>query len=141
MGIRRVVIDRLLAVGAIDAPPVDPRERAIPEWLDLAAAFDRGLADELWTTVDQFEREGMLHGTVEADARETLDRLAQAGQRLAVLTNNSLASADAALDRFDLRAPLELVLAREPGPGAEAERRGRGSGAPCARRRANGRRG
>ena len=31
----------------------------------------------------------------------------------AVLTNNSLGSAEAALERFDLRAPLELVLARD----------------------------
>src|SRR5207237_2148892 len=35
---------------------------------------------------------------------------------LAVLTNNSVESAEAALDRFDLRAPLELVLARERVP-------------------------
>ena len=113
LGIRTAVIRRLLEVGAIDQAPADPRERAIPEWLELAAAFDRSLADELWLVVDQFEREGMLHGTVEHDARETLDRLAAADFRLAVLTNNSLASAVAALDRFDLRAPLELVLARD----------------------------
>src|SRR5258708_13971270 len=55
----------------------------------------------------------MVHGTVEADARETLDRLASAGLKLAVLTNNSLGSAEAALDRFDLRAPFDLVLARD----------------------------
>ena len=35
-----------------------------------------------------------------------------AGARLAVLTNNSLASAEAALERFDLRRGLDLVLAR-----------------------------
>ena len=112
LGIRQAVIGRLLEVGAIAEPPAEPRQRAIPEWLDLAAAFDSALASELWDTVDQFEREGMLHGTVEADARATLDRLAAARHRLAVLTNNSLASAEAALDRFDLRAPVELVLAR-----------------------------
>jgi phosphoglycolate phosphatase-like HAD superfamily hydrolase len=55
----------------------------------------------------------MVHGTVEANARSTLDRLHTAGFRLAVLTNNSLGSAEAALDRFDLRAPLDLVLARD----------------------------
>jgi len=102
-------------VGALDEPPLDPRVRAIPEWLDLAAAYDTDLAAELWTLVDQFEQQGMVHGTVESDARETLDRLASAGLRLAVLTNNSLGSAEAALERFDLRAPLELVLAREVG--------------------------
>src|SRR5205823_3814009 len=53
------------------------------------------------------------HGTVEADARGALDRLRKAGFRLAVLTNNSVGSAEAALERFDLRAPFELVLARE----------------------------
>src|SRR5512133_4024706 len=90
IGIRRAVIGRLLEVGAIDGQPADPRSRAIPEWLDLATAFDPALAAELWTLVDQFERDGMLHGTVEADARATLDELAAAGQRLAVLTNNSL---------------------------------------------------
>lgn len=113
VGIRRAVIGRLLEVGAIEEEPVDPRQRAIPEWLDLAAAFDRALADELWTVVDQFERDGMLHGSVEADARQTLDCLAARDLRLAVLTNNSLRSAEAALERFDLRAPLALVLARD----------------------------
>lgn len=108
-----MIISRLLDVGALDQPPPDPRVRAIPEWLDVAAAHDSRLAAELWEVVAQFEREGMLHGTVEADARHTLDRLRAAGLRLAVLTNNSLGSAVAALDRFDLRAPLDLVLARE----------------------------
>src|SRR5439155_2081072 len=79
MGIRQAVIGRLLEVGALEAAPPDPRVRAIPEWLDLAAAHDAELAAELWQLVDRFEREGMVHGTVEADARETLDRLASAG--------------------------------------------------------------
>jgi len=113
MGIRQVVIRRLIEVGALEAMPRDPRARAIPEWLDLAAAHDPELAMELWAVVDQFERDGMLHGTVEGDARETLDQLKAAGLRLAVLTNNSLGSAEAALERFDLRAPFELVLARD----------------------------
>lgn len=113
MGIRQVILRRLVEVGALEAPPSDPRGRAIPEWLDLAAAHDPDLAAELWLVVDQFERDGMVHGTVESDARETLDRLASAGLRLAVLTNNSLGSAEAALERFDLRAPFELVLARD----------------------------
>jgi len=116
LGIRQAIIGRLLDVGALDAPPADPRVRAIPEWLDLAAEFDPALATELWTIVDQFERDGMVHGTVEADARATLDHLQAAGLKLAVLTNNSLGSADAALDRFDLRAPLDLVLARDVVP-------------------------
>jgi len=116
MGIRQAVIRRLLDVGALDAAPLDPRVRAIPEWLDLAASHDADLATELWLIVDQFERDGMIHGTVEADARETLDRLVAAGLRLAVLTNNSLGSAEAALERFDLRAPFELVLARDVVP-------------------------
>jgi len=103
----------LLEAGALDEPPPDPRVHAIPEWLELAATHDPRLAAELWQVVAAFERQGMLHGTVEADARHTLDYLRAAGLRLAVLTNNSLASAVAALDRFDLRAPLDLVLARE----------------------------
>jgi phosphoglycolate phosphatase len=113
LGIRNAVIGRLLEAGAIDALPADPRVRAIPEWLELAASHDPHLAAELWRVVDQFERDGMVHGTVEDDARQTLDQLAGAGLRLAVLTNNSLGSAEAALDRFDLRAPFELVLARD----------------------------
>ena len=116
LGIRQVVIRRLVEVGALAAAPADPRARAIPEWLDLAAAHDPELAVELWRVVDQFERDGMVHGTVELDARETLDRLAAAGLRLAVLTNNSLGSAEAALERFNLRAPFELVLARDVVP-------------------------
>src|SRR5579859_4791265 len=113
LGIRQAVIGRLLAVGALAEPPTDPRARAIPEWLDLAHDHDPALAAELWQVVDQFEREGMLHGSVEADARPTLDRLRAGGARLALLTNNSLGSAEAALARFDLRAPFELVLARD----------------------------
>jgi phosphoglycolate phosphatase len=113
LGIRSAVIARLLEVGALDQPPPDPRSRSIPEWLDLAAAHDAQLASELWQVVDRFERDGMVHGSVDADARTTLDRLHAAGLRLAVLTNNSLGSAEAALDRFDLRAPFDLVLARD----------------------------
>ena len=116
LGIRVAIIRRLLEEGVLAEAPANPRERAIPEWLDIAAAHDQALAAELWQVVDRFEREGMLHGSVEADARQTLDRLRAAGLRLAVLTNNSLASADAALDRFHLRAPVDLVLAREVVP-------------------------
>lgn len=103
----------MLAEGALAEPPANPRVHAIPEWLALAAAHDPAMAAELWELVDRFEREGMVHGTVEADARATLDRLRAAGFFLAVLTNNSLLSAEAALDGFDLRAPLDLVLARD----------------------------
>jgi phosphoglycolate phosphatase len=113
LGIRRVIIERLVQAGILAEPPADPRSRAIPEWLELAAAHDDQLARELWHVVDGFEREGMVHGTVEADARETLDRLAALGYQLSVLTNNSVGSAEAALDRFDLRHPLHLVLARD----------------------------
>ena len=112
LGIRRAIIQRLQAAGALEAAPMDPRARSIPEWLELAEHHDRALAAELWRTVDTFEREGMVHGTVEPDARTTLDALSAAGARLAVLTNNSLASAEAALERFDLRRGLDLVLAR-----------------------------
>jgi phosphoglycolate phosphatase len=113
LGIRTTIIDRLLEVGALRQRPTNPRERAIPEWLDLAADFDADLAAELWRTVDRFERDGMVHGTVEPDAHATLEQLAAAGMRLAVLTNNSVGSAEAALERFELRTPFELVLARE----------------------------
>ncbi len=112
LGIRHTVIDRLLEVGAIDERPANPRVRAIPEWLEVARKFDPALGEELWRVVDRFERDGMLHGAVEPDARATLDRLAHDDFALAVLTNNSLDSAEAALERFDLRAPLSLVLAR-----------------------------
>jgi phosphoglycolate phosphatase len=113
LGIRTAIIARLVEAGALETSPENPRQHAIPEWLDIAAAHDPALATELWEVVDRFEREGMVHGTVEANARSTLDRLHNAGFRLAVLTNNSLGSAEAALDRFDLRAPLDLVLARD----------------------------
>ena len=113
LGIRAAIIARLLEEGVLEAPPENPRVRAIPEWLDLAAAHDPQLATDLWRVVDQFERDGMVHGTVEPDTRQTLDRLRSAGLNLAVLTNNSVGSAEAALDRFDLREPFDLVLARE----------------------------
>lgn len=112
LGIRRAIITRLLEVGVLVEPPADPRARAIPEWLEVAAEYDATLADELWQVVDRFEREGMLHGSVEDDARRALDCLRHGGCKLAVLTNNSLSSADAALERWDLRPPLDLVLAR-----------------------------
>jgi len=113
LGIRQTIIGQLLAAGALAEAPPDPRVHAIPEWLAIAAAFDAQLAANLWLEVDRFEREGMVHGTVEDDALPTLDRLRAAGLRLAVLTNNSVGSAAAALERFDLRAPFDLVLARE----------------------------
>jgi phosphoglycolate phosphatase len=113
LAIRNAIIARMLQAGALESPPPDPRIHAIPEWLGLAAAFDAALADELWQLVDRFERDGMVHGTVEPDTRAVLEKLHESGARLAVLTNNSLGSAEAALDRFDLRQPFELVLARE----------------------------
>ena len=113
LGIRRAIIARLLAAGVLEAPPADPRVRAIPEWMELAAEHNPQLAADLWRTVDAFEREGMLHGTVEADVPDVLANFRAAGYRLAVLTNNSLGSAEAALDRFGLRTGLDLVLARE----------------------------
>ena len=76
LGIREVVIRRLLEVGALDAPPANPRHAGHPEWLDLAAAHDAELAVELWTVVDQFERDGMVHGTVEPDAARRSTALA-----------------------------------------------------------------
>jgi len=116
LGIRQAIIERLLAAGVLEAPPADPRVRAIPEWMELAAEHDPELAADLWRTIDAFEREGMLHGTIEADVLGVLAELKGAGYRLAVLTNNSLGSAEAALDRFGLRAGLDLVLAREVVP-------------------------
>jgi phosphoglycolate phosphatase len=113
LGIRRAIIERLLAAGVLEAPPADPRARAIPEWMELAAERDPRLAADLWRTIDAFEREGMLHGTVEADVVDVLAELKATGYRLGVLTNNSLGSAEAALDRFGLRTGLDLVLARE----------------------------
>lgn len=113
LGIRNAIISRLLDAGVLAELPDNPRQYAIPEWIDIATAHDAALAAELWTTVDRYEREGMVHGTVEADARQTLSRLRAAGFRLGVLTNNSVGSAEAALERFDLRGPLDLVLARE----------------------------
>src|ERR1700687_4718644 len=83
LGIRQAVIRRLVEVGALDEPPLDPRARAIPEWLDLAVSHDPQLGAELWTLVGQFERDGMVLGTVESDARETLDRLVSDGYLLA----------------------------------------------------------
>jgi phosphoglycolate phosphatase len=112
LGIRRAIIDRLVEAGALAEPPAHPRSRSIPEWMELAEAFDPRLAAELWDAVDRFERDGMLHGTVEGDARATLDALRAGGTKLAVLTNNSLDSAMAALERFDLLTPFDLVLAR-----------------------------
>lgn len=112
LGIRRLVIGRLVEAGVLEAPPADPRTRSIPEWLALAEGYDARLGAELWVEVDRFEQEGMLVGTVETDARPALQALRASGWRLAVLTNNSAASAEAALARFDLRGSLDLVLAR-----------------------------
>lgn len=130
------MIARLVEVGALEAPPADPRVRAIPEWLALAEAHSPALVSELWQIVDRFERDGMVHGTVEADAQPMLERLRAAGLRLAVLTNNSVGSASAALDRFGLRASFDLVLARElvrelkPGGAGVAQARAALGGGP-----------
>jgi phosphoglycolate phosphatase len=111
-GIRRVVVAALVEAGALVEPPSDPRVRAIPEWLALAEAHDSALGERLWREVDAFERDGMVHGSVEADVLPTLRALRADGARLALLTNNSLASAEAALARFDLAGPFERVFAR-----------------------------
>lgn len=111
-GLRATILERLVAAGALPSVPSEPRSRAIPEWLALAEGHDPELGAALWVVVDRFEREGMLAGTVEPDAVPTLTRLRERGDRLAVLTNNSLASAEAALERFGLRALVERIFAR-----------------------------
>ena len=112
IGIRLAIIGRLIQTGGLVAVPPNPRERSIAEWLDLAVAHDPALGAELWQTVDDFERSGMVEGTVEDDARACLEALRDAGWRIAILTNNSLQSAEAALERFDLLNLPERVYAR-----------------------------
>lgn len=136
LGIRHTVIGRLLEVGALAEAPADPRVRAIPEWLALAEAHDPQLGRELWAYVDRCERDGMLRGSVEPDARPTLEALRTRGCRLAVLTNNSRSSAHAALERFGLREPFELVLAR--GEVSVAEMKPSGAGVARAHRALGG---
>ena len=68
LGIRRAIIQRLQAAGALEAAPMDPRARSIPEWLELAEHHDRALAAELWRgLVDALKPSGA--GVAAAHAR------------------------------------------------------------------------
>jgi phosphoglycolate phosphatase len=88
---------------------------AIAEIIDLAVqrqALATVLA-EIWDAVTDEETRGMKLASVEVDAAEALRSLKSAGVTLALLTNNARAAALTALERFSLREPLDLVLARD----------------------------
>ena len=81
MGIRQAIIRRLLEVGALAEPPANPRVRAIPEWLDLAAAPTRPCRRAVGGGRPvRAGRHGPRHGRVRR--ARTLDRLVEAGFRL-----------------------------------------------------------
>jgi phosphoglycolate phosphatase len=58
----------------------------------------------------------MILASVEDDAAATLHDLKSEGAALALLTNNARPAALAALERFNLLEPFELVLARDDVP-------------------------
>lgn len=77
---------------------------------------DEGLYARIWELIDRYEIDGMKRATLEEGAREVTQALAGRGYPLAIVTNNSRASALAALEDFNLIDPFEVILARDDVP-------------------------
>jgi phosphoglycolate phosphatase len=121
-GIRAALVEILTQAGAIQEPLATegPTRRSIGEIIQLGEELDRragtDLSVQMWTVVEQFEREGMRLASVEPDASEALGELRSSGHAVGVLTNNSRVSALEALHEFGLLSYLDLVLGREDVP-------------------------
>ncbi|MGI6082780.1 MAG: HAD family hydrolase [Limnochordia bacterium] len=70
----------------------------------------------IWQLIEHYEVEGMKKATLEDGARQVTETLAAQGYPLAIVTNNSRASALAILQAFDLTDPFRVILAREDVP-------------------------
>jgi phosphoglycolate phosphatase len=91
---------------------------AVAEIIELAVdqgASTKTVAD-IWEAVTDEETQGMKLASVEDDAAETLHALKSQGVALGLLTNNARKATLAALERFGLLEPFDLVLARDDVP-------------------------
>jgi phosphoglycolate phosphatase len=112
---RRRIIE---VIGAAQLPlPAESElaSLAVAEIIHLAVQPNAptDVVSAIWKTVTDEETKGMELASIEDDAIETLLALKAEGVALALLTNNARAAALAALDRFDLLDPFDLILARD----------------------------
>jgi len=112
---RRRVIDLINAAGLLLPADSELASFSVAEIIDLAIQQKAPTATVagIWEAVTDEETKGMRGASVEDDAAQTLRELKSEGVALALLTNNARQAALAALERFNLLEPFELVLARD----------------------------
>jgi phosphoglycolate phosphatase len=115
---RQRVIDLIGAAGLLLPAESELASLAVAEIIDLAIHQNATAATVagIWEAVTDEETKGMSLASIENDAAQTLHELKSAGVALALLTNNARKATLAALDRFNLLEPFELVLARDDVP-------------------------
>ncbi len=114
--IRRSLVALLRAAGATHDPDDVLVRRAIPELVACGAAHDTAhgtsVAPEMWRVIEAHEARGLENAAALDDAPGVLRALAGRGYRIAVLTNNGRAAAEAAMDAAALGGCAETLVAR-----------------------------
>jgi phosphoglycolate phosphatase len=117
-GMRTVVLEMLKEAGLTISE--EQRRWPVGRLAEMArepgGPEDEDLFKRIWQIIDRYEVEGMKRATLEEGAHQVTRALRRQGYPLAIVTNNSRASALAALRDFDLMDPFEVVLAREDVP-------------------------
>jgi phosphoglycolate phosphatase len=115
---RQRVIDLIGLAGLMLPSDSELASLAVAEIIDLAIQQNAPPATVagIWEAVTDEETKGMSLASVEDDAARSLNDLKSEGAALALLTNNARPAALAALERFNLLEPFDLVLARDDVP-------------------------
>ena len=115
--IRRALGTMLREAGAAAEPDDALRGRAIGELVARAAAHDAAarttLVPRMWAIITAHEAEGLRDAVALDGAPDVLAALRSRGYRVAILTNNSLAGASAALRAAGLAGAAETVVTRD----------------------------
>lgn len=112
---RQRVLDVVLDAGMSLPLEHELASLAVAEIIDLAVQQNasKEILAAIWDSVTEEETQGMKLASIEEDAAEPLRSLKSTGVTLALLTNNARQSTLAALERFNLLQPFDLVLARD----------------------------
>lgn len=112
-GMRAAIVELLRERNLNGHADGELRRLSVGEMIASGAKSDAEFERLAWRRVLEFEREGMLKASVEADAARTLGVLQRRNFRLAVLTNNAREATLDALEKFALRSYFDLILTRD----------------------------
>lgn len=122
--LRANLIDQWEARSPLPAAREELMRHPLRDIVDQAASAAPDLAPALWSTIEQYEAEGLEGATAMPYARDVLERLAAAGFRLALLTNNARPATHRALHAMALTPWLDVTMTRDDVPALKPDPRG-----------------